>query len=181
MDFGGHGDMPFRCPSKENFLPAPVSSSNIIPFPEQPTFMANRGWGYKSPALLVQCGQTVMCCGDDQGSGRAYTAAQILLLPILLHSLPFHRCWAQKHSLVNILLANFHLRVWVLEKSTSIMNFYLLYADSYMDKFMCIKLKSQFSNICMPSNYLFIYSLRIHKENKCLQNLLMFDLQTLSY
>lgn len=92
MDFGGHGDMPFRSLSKEKFLPALASSSNIMPFPEQPTFIADRGWRYKSPALLVQCGPTVMCCGDDQGSGRACTAARILFLPILFPSPPFHRC-----------------------------------------------------------------------------------------
>lgn len=73
MYCGGHGNMPFRYPSKERLAPTPVCSSKMMPFPLQPTFMTDGGWGSKSPAILVQCGgTTVMSCGVDQGSGRLH-------------------------------------------------------------------------------------------------------------
>lgn len=95
MYWGGHDDMPSRYPPKETLVSAPASSSKIMPFPEQPTFMADGRWRYNSPALWAQCGLTLMSCAVDQSSRMLCTVAQILLLPVLLH-----RCWVPKHSLI---------------------------------------------------------------------------------
>lgn len=111
-------------------------------------------------------------------------AVQILLLPIPLSSPLFYERWAQKHSLINILHAKLRVRVRFLKNPTWVTDFFLLHSDSLMDQFMGIKLKIQSSNVYMPSNYLFLYSLRIHEEKKkCLQNFtsLMFYVQNLSY
>ena len=109
----------------------------------------------KGPAILLHYGTILMSNGVNQSSGRTCIAAQILLLPILLPSPPFHRCSAPKYSLTNILHPELHLRIWILEDLIGFINFFLLCANSHMDKYMYIKLKSQFSNVYMPSNHLF--------------------------
>lgn len=105
MCYGEHADMPSRY-SKEKFISALASSFKIMPFPEQPTFMADGGCGYKGPAILFQYGTTVMSSGVNQSSGRTCIAAQILPLPILLPSPPFHRCSAPKHCLQTSCILN---------------------------------------------------------------------------
>ena len=55
-------------PSKKD-VAAPASSSKIMLFPEQPAVMADGGSGYKSLAILVQCGTILMSCGVDRVGG----------------------------------------------------------------------------------------------------------------
>lgn len=130
MYCGGHGDMPFRYPSKERLAPAPICSSKTMLFSLQPTFLADGGWGSESPAILVQCGgTTVISCGADQGSGRLHcisdSPANSPSFPSLSQGL------SPRALLSKILHANFHLRVSFLENPTSLMRFFLLYPNSH--------------------------------------------------
>lgn len=87
MCYGRHGDMPSRYPSKEILVSASAPSFKIMPFPEQPTFMADGSWRYKGPAIWAQYGVTLMSCWTIT-VGMLYTIAQILLLSALLRPPP---------------------------------------------------------------------------------------------